>query len=358
MNDDLYELLGVSRDASDQEIQRAYRKLALKYHPDKNPDDPQAAEKFKRVAEAYDILSDAEKRRVYDQGGMAGVQGTGYSGFQTNEEIFSQFGDIFGDVFGQRFYRERGGPRRGRDLRFILPLSFTEAALGGQREIDVPIADNCSACNGSGSADNKPPEPCADCNGSGHRTQQGSRGGGFSFSSACPTCHGTGRRPQPPCTTCHGEGRVEKQTHISVKVPPGIDTGQVLRLAGQGEAGIGGGPKGDLLIEVEVQSHLTFSARRQEHSQQCESPGRNGFVGRQSRCAHSARDGDPDGSARHVLRPGASHPRPRHSRQGRRRRSSCPRGHHGAERPLGGSSCGTALALSGSVCPTSAKTTK
>jgi molecular chaperone DnaJ len=257
VNDDLYELIGVSRDASDQEIQRAYRKLALKYHPDKNPDDPQAAEKFKRVAEAYDILSDAEKRRVYDQDGMAGVQGTGYSGFQTNEEIFSQFGDIFGDVFGQRFYSERGGPRRGRDLRFILPLSFTEAALGGQRELDVPIADRCSACNGRGSADNKPAEPCADCNGSGHRTQQGSRSG-FSFSSACPTCHGTGRRPQPPCTTCRGEGRVEKQTHISVKIPPGIDTGQVLRLAGQGEAGTGGGAKGDLLIEVEVHSHLTF----------------------------------------------------------------------------------------------------
>jgi molecular chaperone DnaJ len=260
VNDDLYELLGVSHDASDQEIQRAYRKLALKYHPDKNPDDPQAAEKFKRVAEAYDILSDVEKRRVYDQGGMAGVQGTGYSGFQSNEEIFSQFGDIFGDFFGQRFYREPSGPRRGRDLRFILPLSFAEAALGGQREIDVPVADNCPTCNGSGSADKRPAEPCGDCNGAGHRTQQGSRGGGFfSFSSVCPTCHGTGRRPQAPCTTCHGDGRVEKQKRISVKVPPGIDTGQVLRLASQGETGLGGGPNGDLLIEIKVQAHATLT---------------------------------------------------------------------------------------------------
>lgn len=264
MNDDLYELLGVSRDASEQEIQRAYRKLAIKYHPDKNLDNPQAAEKFKQVSEAYDILTDKEKRRAYDQSGMTGVHDAGYSGFQSNEEIYSHFGDIFGDLFGQRFHRQRSGPRRGNDLRFILPVSFKEAALGGQQEFVVPIADTCPSCRGTGAAGGKPPQPCTECGGTGHHTQEGSRAGGaFSFSSACPTCGGTGQRPQAACSTCHGKGHTTRQSSISLRIPPGIDSGQVLRLAGQGEAGFAGGHKGDLLIEVKIQPDPEFTRKGQ-----------------------------------------------------------------------------------------------
>ena len=254
---DLYEVLGVSRDASDAEIQKAYRKLALKYHPDKNPDDPKAAQNFKKVSEAYEVLSDAEKRRAYDQGGMGA---TGFPGFDSNEEIFSQYGDIFGDVFSSRKQRRHAaGRQRGRDLRFVLPMTFIEAALGGQREIELPVLDTCPDCQGRGTVGGASREPCPDCRGTGQVSRQGRQQGGyFSVSSACPSCGGSGQKRGPRCTRCGGDGRIEKQQHINITIPAGIEDGQTLRLAGQGEAGQGGGPNGDVIIEADVQPHPTF----------------------------------------------------------------------------------------------------
>ena len=256
---DLYEALGVSKDASEKEIQKAYRKMALKFHPDKNPDDPKAAEKFKRVSEAYEILSDAEKRQAYDSGGM---EATGFSGFDSNEEIYSHFGDIFGDLFGGGAHRQRrpqGQARPGHDLRFVLPIEFTEAALGGKQDIEIPMLGLCSQCGGAGTASGKPPDRCPQCGGSGEVSRVGRQGGGyFSVSSPCPSCGGSGGKSGPLCGHCHGAGRVKTQQRISLTVPAGIRDGQTLRLSGQGEAGQGGGPKGDLLIEIKVKPHASF----------------------------------------------------------------------------------------------------
>jgi molecular chaperone DnaJ len=257
--EDLYKIMGVSKDASDAEIRKAFRKLALKYHPDKNPDDPKASEKFKRVSEAYEVLSDPEKRQAYDQRGMAGVHETGFHGFDTNEEVFSHFGDIFGDLFGSRFRQRQAGPQHGHDIRFVLPITFMEAALGGEHELNVPLLDACPACHGSGTAGTEMPATCPSCRGTGQVSRQSRQQGGFfSISSACPQCHGSGKRPGPACDACGGTGHIQKEHRISLKIPPGIDSGQVMRLKGQGEVGLGGGPKGDLLIEVQVQPHPTF----------------------------------------------------------------------------------------------------
>ncbi len=254
---DPYEVLGVSKEASPEEIRKAYRKLALKFHPDKNPDDPKAAENFKKVAEAFEVLSDPQKRQAYDQGGM---DATGFQGFESNEEVFSHFGDIFGDLFGSRVrQRRRTGPQQGQDLRFVLPLSFTEAAQGGKREIEVPVLDACPDCRGEGTASGAPRKPCATCHGTGQVSQQGRQQGGFfSVSSACPSCGGSGRESGPPCARCGGDGRLEKQKRITITIPAGIADGQSLRLAGQGQAGRGGGRPGDLLIEAQVSPHPTF----------------------------------------------------------------------------------------------------
>lgn len=256
---DFYQELGVSQDATAAEIQRAFRKLALKYHPDKNPDDPQASEHFKRVSEAYEVLSDPEKRSVYDQRGMAGVEEAGFSGFETNEEVFSRFGDVFGDLFGSRFRRGQAAPQRGHDLHFVLALSFLEAASGGERVVQVPVPETCAACQGSGMLGGRAPEPCASCKGSGQVSRQGQEQGGyFSVSSACPVCHGTGKKLGPACKACDGAGQALQKRQITLKIPPGVDTGQILRLAGQGPSGAGGGPKGDLSIEVQVEPHPTL----------------------------------------------------------------------------------------------------
>ena len=254
--DDLYDVLGVSKDASEKEIQRAYRKLALRYHPDKNPDDKTAADKFKQVSEAYEVLSDKEKRAAYDQGGMPGVHDTGFHGFESNEEIYSHFGDLFGSRAARR---RPAGPQQGNDLHFRLSVPFKDAALGGKREIDIPVHDRCAACHGTGTADGKQPPTCASCHGTGQTSRPGRQQGGFfSVSSACPVCHGTGQQIGPACKTCGGDGRVQKNSKIALTIPAGIEGGSVLRLSSQGEAGPAGGPKGDLLIEIEVEPHPTF----------------------------------------------------------------------------------------------------
>jgi molecular chaperone DnaJ len=255
MNDP-YELLGVSQDATEQEIQRAYRKLALKYHPDKNPDDAQAAEKFKQVAEAYEILSDEEKRKAYDTQGMSGVEDTGFAGFASEEDIFRHFGDLF----GSRLHPRRAGPQRGHDLRFRMSVPFEEAALGAEREITIPIATACSVCGGSGmSSRGGAGGVCSDCRGSGFVTQQAPQKQGYvQVSSPCPTCRGTGIRQGPPCSACQGQGREERPREVKLKIPAGIDAGKTLRLTGQGEAGLRGGPPGDLLITIDVQPHATM----------------------------------------------------------------------------------------------------
>lgn len=258
---DYYKILGVQKEATDEEIKKAYRKLALKYHPDKNPNNPEAERKFKEAAEAFEVLSDKEKRKLYDTRGSEGLKASGFEGFQTNEDIFSHFGDIFGDIFGQRFYRQAARPRRGEDVRFTLPIGFLDAALGATREITVPLHEACPECRGTGVQGGEPSdEACPTCGGSGHVSKQGRpQGGFFSVSSPCPQCGGTGRKPEQACRACGGEGRVLREKKISLKIPPGISDGGVLRLAGQGEAGQRGGPGGDLLLEVRVSPHPEFT---------------------------------------------------------------------------------------------------
>lgn len=259
LNKDLYEILGLAEDATDAEIQRAYRKLALKYHPDRNPDDAAAADKFKQASEAYEILKDPEKRTAYDSGGMSGVQGTGYQGFADNEEIYSRYGDLFGDLFGGRVRPRRAGPVPGQDLRFALSIDFITAALGGQTTIDAPIPGVCDGCQGRGILGEKANEPCEVCRGSGQVARQAAEQGGyFTIAAPCPSCGGTGLGGEP-CGKCHGEGRVAASRTITVTIPPGIESGNVLRLRGQGQAGLRGGPQGDLLIEIKVKGHPAFT---------------------------------------------------------------------------------------------------
>lgn len=257
VDEDLYEILGVSKDATDTEIQRAYRKLALKYHPDRNQDDPSAAEKFKKAAEAYEILKDTEKRNIYDSGGMSGVQGTGFQGFQDNEEIFAQFGDVFSDLFGGRGrpgQRYQPSPARGQDLRFSLTVDFRTAALGGKQDVEIHVPAVCPTCKGNGVKDGKTPETCEVCHGRGQVARRSAEQGGyFTVASACPACAGTGIKGEP-CQTCRGEGRSVTKKKISISIPVGIESGGMLRLRGQGPAGLRGGPAGDLLIEVKVKS--------------------------------------------------------------------------------------------------------
>ncbi len=259
MAEDYYKILSVGKDASSEEIRKAYRKLALRYHPDKNPGNPEAEKKFKEVSEAFEVLSDPAKRKAYDQRGRAGVRDMGFEGFQSTEEIFSHFGDLFGDLFGPSFLREPPGPRRGQDLRFAMTVPFTEAALGSTREVVLPVEDTCSQCGGSGEEGGAGLAPCPDCKGSGKSTQRGKRlGGFFSISTPCPTCGGTGRRVGKPCRSCRGRGLLQRNSRISIRIPPGIRNGSVLRIPGQGPAGSGGGPRGDLLIEVGVEPHPEF----------------------------------------------------------------------------------------------------
>lgn len=249
---DYYEILGVSKDATADEIKKAYRKLAMKYHPDKNPGDKNAEERFKEISNAYEVLSDPEKRRAYDQGGIKGVYDMGFQGFTNTDDIFRHFSDIFGDL---SFGRMEAGPERGADLRYNLNVSFMEAAFGGERQIKVQRSEICSTCHGTGARPGTNPVTCPECMGRGFV----SRGGGlFNISTTCRRCGGAGKVVTTPCSSCSGSGTVIAQRTISIRIPPGSDTGTVLRLTGQGEAGTLGGPPGDLYVILQVQPHPTF----------------------------------------------------------------------------------------------------
>jgi len=251
---DYYQVLGVGRNASDGEIKKSYRHLALKYHPDRNPGDKQAEEQFKEAAEAYEVLRDPEKRQIYDQFGYEGLQGTGFQGFRGFEDIFSSFSDIFEDFFGGGF-RSRTIVRRGADLRYDLKISFLEAAFGRDMEIEIPRFETCAHCNGSGVEPGYEKEICQTCGGRGEVTRSQ---GFFRISTTCPDCHGAGQIIAHPCTACKGFGRVEETRRIKVKIPPGVSTGMRLKLRGEGELSPNGGPPGDLYVEIFVEPHEFF----------------------------------------------------------------------------------------------------
>ena len=259
---DYYEILGVGRDCSPDELKRAFRKLAMQYHPDRNPDDPQAAERFKEASEAYSVLSDPEKRRSYDMFGHAGV-GQGAGGF-TGFENFS-FGDIFDTFFGGGPFGGRNARRatRGDDLRYDLTITFEEAFQGLEREIDVSRLVGCEHCDGSGAEPGTGAETCDTCGGSGQvRRQAQSIFGSVVNITTCPNCGGAGRILRTPCAECRGQGRVERHKRLRVRVPAGVDTGSQIRLTGEGEAGYRSGPPGDLYIVLRVKPHAQL--RRQE----------------------------------------------------------------------------------------------
>lgn len=269
---DYYEILGVSRSASDQEIKSAYRKLALKYHPDRNPGDHTAEERFKQAAEAYSVLADADKRARYDRFGHAGVAGASGAGvdptiFADFQDIFGGLGDIFGfgDLFGGG--RRRGGPQRGSDLRYDMEIPFEQSAKGAETTILIPRRERCDTCSGSGAAPGTDASACPQCRGTGQlRYQQGF----FTVARTCGQCRGSGRVVTRPCESCRGEGTVEQQRKLVVKIPAGIATGQRLRLAGEGEAGTLGGPAGDLYVVIHVQEHEFF--QRDGNDLHCEIP--------------------------------------------------------------------------------------
>jgi molecular chaperone DnaJ len=254
---DYYEVLGVERGVSEAELKKAYRRLAMKYHPDRNPDDKAAEEKFKEANEAYEVLSDASKRSAYDQYGHAGVDPQMGGGGGPGGANFSDiFGDVFSDFFGGGGRGgQRGGAQRGSDLRYTLELDLEEAVRGTTVTIRVPTLVNCKPCDGSGAKKGTTPVTCTTCGGIGQvRMQQGF----FSVQQTCPRCHGGGKMITDPCGSCHGHGRVEEHKTLSVKVPAGVDTGDRIRLTGEGEAGAMGGPAGDLYVVVNVREHAIF----------------------------------------------------------------------------------------------------
>ena len=269
---DYYKVLEVERNATEADLKKAYRRLAMKLHPDRNPDDKTAEEQFKEAKEAYEVLSDKTKRAVYDQHGHEGLdaqRGAGGQGFNPGEGFSDIFGDVFGDIFGGG--RRGGGGRsqvfRGADLRYELELDLHQAVFGASVEIEVPRLFECETCHGSGAAKGSNPVQCETCHGAGTvRVSQGF----FQLQQTCPRCRGTGKTIKNPCETCHGQGRVRKTKKLSVKIPAGVDTGDRIRLSGEGEAGRNGGPAGDLYVEVHVRAHEIFE-REGEHLS-CEVP--------------------------------------------------------------------------------------
>ncbi|MGY6277142.1 molecular chaperone DnaJ [Methylomonas sp. MgM2] len=256
--EDFYKLLEVDRNASEAEIKKSYRKLAMKFHPDRNKDNQEEAEKkFKQIKEAYEVLSDPKKRSAYDQFGHAGVDPSmgGRGGFSGAESFSDIFGDVFGDIFGGG-RQQRSSVQRGADLRYNLELTLEEAVGGTEAVVKVPVLVTCNECNGSGARKGSSPVVCSTCHGHGQvRMQQGF----FSVQQTCPTCHGSGKQIKDPCPKCYGQGRVQETKTLNVKVPPGVDTGDRIRLAGEGEAGINGGPSGDLYVQVQVKDHPIFT---------------------------------------------------------------------------------------------------
>lgn len=265
---DYYELLGVARNASEAELKKAYRRLAMKYHPDRNPGDKEAEEKFKEAKEAYDVLSDARKRAAYDQFGHAGVDaaaGAGAHGGFRSANFSDIFDDVFGDIFGAR--AGRSAVQRGADLRYDLELTLEDAVRGTTVKVRVPTHVACKTCEGSGAKKGTSPVTCTTCGGQGQvRMQQGF----FSIQQTCPRCRGAGKIISDPCPTCHGHGRVKETKTLSVKIPPGVDTDDRIRLAGEGEAGEHGGPPGDLYVLIRVKPHPIFV--REGNDLHCEMP--------------------------------------------------------------------------------------
>lgn len=258
---DYYEVLGVAKNAGEEEIKKSYRKLAMKHHPDRNPDDKGAEARFKEAKEAYEMLSDPQKRAAYDRFGHAGVDpnvgaAAGAPGF--NGGFAEAFGDIFGDIFGGAAGARAGGRGnafRGADLRYNMELTLDQAANGFATDIRVPAWDSCEVCGGSGAKPGSKSKNCATCGGSGAvRMAQGF----FSIQQTCPTCHGSGRVIANPCTSCHGDGRIKHNKVLEVSIPAGIDEGQRIRLAGKGEPGANGGPPGDLYVEIRISPHEVF----------------------------------------------------------------------------------------------------
>ena len=270
---DYYEVLGVAKNASDDELKKVYRKLAMKYHPDRNPDDKSAEEKFKEVKEAYETLSDPKKRELYDRFGHAGVDPNAAGGFGGGGPGGGGFADVFGDIFGDIFGGGGGGRGgrsnvyRGADLRYAMEITLEQAASGHATEIRIPSWETCEACSGSGAKPGTKPKACHTCNGHGQvRMQQGF----FSVQQTCPTCHGSGKVIADPCASCDGAGRTKRTKTLEVKIPAGIDDGMRIRSAGNGEPGINGGPPGDLYVEIRVKDHPVF--QREGDDLHCEVP--------------------------------------------------------------------------------------
>ena len=254
---DYYKILGVSRDATEDEIKKNYRKIAMQYHPDRNPGNKEAEEKFKIASEAYEVLRDPEKREIYDRYGMEGLKGTGFTGFRGFDDIFSAFGDVFEDFFGfGTTHRRRTRARPGADLRYDLRISFYDAAFGKECEIEIPKNVTCDACNGSGAKPGTYPTQCPSCKGTGQVTRSQ---GFFTISTTCGQCRGEGSMISHPCKECRGHGKVKKTKKILMKIPPGVDTGSKLRIRGEGEEGERGGLPGDLFVFIYVEPHDFFS---------------------------------------------------------------------------------------------------
>jgi molecular chaperone DnaJ len=257
-NRDYYEILDIRREASEEEIKKAYRKLAMKYHPDKNPGNKESEEKFKEASEAYEVLRDKEKRQIYDQYGHEGLKGSGFNGFHGFDDIFSSFGDIFEDFFGfgggSRSGRSRA--RKGKDLRYDTELTLEDAFSGKEESIAFQKLANCEICKGSGVAPGSDIKRCSTCQGSGSViTSQGF----FRIKTTCPTCKGQGSIIEKPCQECRGGGKIQVKKDLSLKIPPGVDNGSQLRLRGEGESGEFGGPPGDLFIVIHIKEHSLFS---------------------------------------------------------------------------------------------------